>query len=52
MARSSARGLELLRDVEMEVTAELGRTRMSVRELLSLAPGTVIVPCPCRASRI
>jgi flagellar motor switch protein FliN/FliY len=26
----------------MEVTAELGRTRMSVRDLLSLAPGAVI----------
>jgi flagellar motor switch protein FliN/FliY len=35
-------GLHLLHDVEMEVTAELGRTRMSVRELLSLAPGVVI----------
>ncbi len=35
-------GLDLLRDVEMEVTAELGRTRMTVRELLSLAPGAVI----------
>lgn len=37
-----AAGLELLRDVEMEVTAELGRTRMTVRELLSLAPGAVV----------
>jgi flagellar motor switch protein FliN/FliY len=35
-------GLDLLHDVEMEVSAELGRTRMSVRELLSLLPGTVI----------
>jgi flagellar motor switch protein FliN/FliY len=35
-------GLDLLHDVEMEVTAELGRTRMSVRELLSLTPGTVV----------
>lgn len=35
-------GLELLRDVEMEVTVELGRTRMPVRELLSLAPGAVV----------
>jgi flagellar motor switch protein FliN len=33
---------DLLHDVEMEVTAELGRTRMSVRDLLSLAPGAVI----------
>jgi flagellar motor switch protein FliN/FliY len=37
-----AAGLDLLRDVEMEVTAELGRTRMSVRELLSLTPGAVV----------
>jgi hypothetical protein len=29
-------GLDMLHDVEMEVSAELGRTRMSVRELLSL----------------
>ena len=35
-------GLDLLRDVEMEVTAELGRTRMTVRELLSLSPGAVV----------
>jgi flagellar motor switch protein FliN len=35
-------GLELLHDVEMEVTAELGRTRMSVRDLLAMAPGAVI----------
>jgi flagellar motor switch protein FliN/FliY len=35
-------GLDLLHDVEMEVTAELGRTRMSVRELLSLTPGAVV----------
>jgi flagellar motor switch protein FliN len=35
-------GLDLLRDVSMEVTVELGRTRMTVRELLSLSPGAVI----------
>jgi flagellar motor switch protein FliN/FliY len=34
--------LELLGNVEMDITAELGRTRMTVRELLSLAPGTVV----------
>jgi flagellar motor switch protein FliN/FliY len=39
---AAARGLDLLHDVEMEVTAELGRTRMSVRELLSIAPGAVV----------
>ncbi|PZS25858.1 MAG: flagellar motor switch protein FliN [Pseudonocardiales bacterium] len=35
-------GLDLLHDVEMEVTAELGRTRMTIRELLSLTPGAVV----------
>jgi flagellar motor switch protein FliN len=35
-------GLDLLQDVEMEVSAELGRTRMSVRELVSLSPGAVV----------
>jgi len=35
-------GLDLLRDVAMEVTVELGRTRMTVRELLSLSPGAVV----------
>ncbi len=35
-------GLELLHDVEMGVTAELGRTRMLVRDVLALAPGSVI----------
>jgi flagellar motor switch protein FliN/FliY len=36
------RGLDMLHDVEMEVSAELGRTRMSVRELLSLSPGAIV----------
>jgi flagellar motor switch protein FliN len=35
-------GLDMLHDVEMEVSAELGRTRMSVRELLSLVPGAIV----------
>ncbi len=37
-----ARGLEMLHGVVMEVTVELGRTRMSVRELLALSPGAVL----------
>lgn len=36
------RGIEMLHGVEMEVTVELGRTRMPVRELLALAPGAVL----------
>ena len=35
-------GLDMIHDVEMEVSAELGRTRMSVRELLSLSPGAIV----------
>jgi flagellar motor switch protein FliN/FliY len=34
--------IDMLRDVEMEVTCELGRTRMTVRQLLALAPGDVV----------
>lgn len=38
----TARPLDLLHDVQMGVTAELGRTRMTVRDLLSLTPGSVV----------
>ena len=41
-AQPQRRGLELLHGVDMEVTVELGRTRMTVRDLLSLAPGAVL----------
>ena len=37
-----ARSLDMLHDVEMAVTVELGRTKMTVREILGLAPGTVV----------
>lgn len=37
-----ARGLELLHGVDLEVTVELGRTRMTVRDLLAITPGVVI----------
>lgn len=36
------RGIEMLHGVAMEVTVELGRTRMAVRDLLALAPGAVL----------
>lgn len=42
VAIAEPRALALLHDVEMGVTAELGRRRMTVRELLSLTPGAVI----------
>ena len=38
----NGRGLEMLHGVIMDVTVELGRARMSVRELLALSPGTVL----------
>jgi flagellar motor switch protein FliN len=37
-----ARGLALLADVSLEVTAELGRSHLRVSELLALEPGSVI----------
>ncbi|MGY1815448.1 flagellar motor switch protein FliN [Blastococcus sp. SYSU D00820] len=40
--RAQRGSLELLRHVAMEVTVEIGRTRMTVGELLSLHPGEVI----------
>ena len=36
------RGIGMLHGVDMEVTVELGRTRMTVRELLALTPGHVL----------
>lgn len=41
-AAAPPRGLELLQGVDMEVTVELGRTRMTVRDLLALTPGAVL----------
>lgn len=38
----SSRRLELLLDVPLELSVELGRTRMSIQELLALGPGSVI----------
>jgi flagellar motor switch protein FliN/FliY len=37
-----ARRLDLLLDVPLDVSVELGRTRLSVQDLLGLGPGSVI----------
>ena len=37
-----ARTMDLLRDVQMDVTVELGRTSMTVQDLLALTPGSVV----------
>ncbi|SFU75268.1 flagellar motor switch phosphatase FliY [Alicyclobacillus macrosporangiidus] len=39
---AAPRNLSLLLDVMLDVTVELGRTRKSIREILDLAPGSVI----------
>ncbi|MFB9376555.1 flagellar motor switch protein FliN [Kineococcus gynurae] len=36
------RTMDLLRDVQMDVTVELGRTTLTVQELLSLTPGSIV----------
>lgn len=42
IAPINQRSLELLNEVEMGVSVELGRTRMAVKDLLALTPGTVV----------
>jgi len=42
MALSGGRPIELLYNVEMAVTVELGRTKMLMKDLLALKPGRVI----------
>ena len=41
-AAPNDRRLEMLLDVPLSVTVELGRTRMTIQELLSLGPGSVV----------
>ena len=36
------RRLELLLDLPLQISVELGRTRMTIQELLALSPGSVI----------
>lgn len=38
----SSHDLSLVLDVPLELTVEIGRARMTVREALSLSPGTII----------
>jgi flagellar motor switch protein FliN/FliY len=41
-ARTDARPLRLLAGVQVELTVELGRSRLPVQDLLTLAPGAVV----------
>ena len=38
----SPRRLDLLLDVPLEITVELGRSRMTIQELIALSPGSVV----------
>ena len=38
----SHENIDLIMDVPLEVTVELGRTRKSIQEILDFAPGTII----------
>lgn len=40
--RSESYGMRLLHDVEMTLTAEIGRTKLPVRQVLDLVPGTIL----------
>ncbi|MCG5055554.1 MAG: flagellar motor switch protein FliN [Myxococcales bacterium] len=37
-----SRRLEILLDVPLDISVELGRSRMSIQELLNLGPGSVV----------
>jgi len=40
--KNVARNMELLMDVELPVSIELGRTRMHISDILSLSPGSIV----------
>ena len=41
-AGEAPRNFELLLDIPLEVTVEIGRTRLAIRDLLRLGPGSVV----------
>ena len=42
MGAGSRSGMDLILDVQLQVTVELGRTTLKVREVLALGPGAVV----------
>ena len=42
LAADDAGGMGRVRDIPLEVTVELGRTRLLIRDILDLAPGSII----------
>ena len=41
-SRPGSDGLNRVRDIPLEVTVELGRTRLLIRDILDLSPGSII----------
>jgi flagellar motor switch protein FliN/FliY len=41
-AGEAPRNFDLLLDIPLEVTVEIGRTRLAIRELLQLGPGSIV----------
>ena len=41
-AAEAPRNFDLLLDIPLELTVEIGRTRLAIRDLLQLGPGSVV----------
>jgi flagellar motor switch protein FliN/FliY len=41
-SQGGARSLDMILDIPMQVTVELGRTKMAIKELLQLSQGSII----------
>jgi len=42
LSENEAKNLDMLLDIPLEVTVELGRTKRSIKEILELAPGSIV----------
>jgi flagellar motor switch protein FliN/FliY len=42
MTGEAGRNFDLLLDIPLEMTVEIGRTRIAIRDLLQLGPGSVV----------
>ena len=42
IGEAGGRNVDLLLDIPLAVTVEIGRTRLALRDLLALAPGSVV----------
>ena len=42
MSEKTQEGIDLILDIPLEISVRLGRAKMPIQELMSLAPGSVI----------